>query len=84
MIVKELREIVNKIPLSCDNSIILMQEDDEGNGYRNINGIDTETMAIEDDRDIQVYPNSFKTKYFENKREFAELRASCVDCVVIY
>lgn len=54
MNVKELKELVNSIPEELDDLVVLMSIDDEGNGYRQLRGLDPDSYTTDDPTDWMV------------------------------
>lgn len=49
MNLKELRDLVNSMPVELDNCKIMLQRDSEGNGYESARGVDSECVFTEED-----------------------------------
>ena len=47
MTIKELRDIVNKIPKKYDDLVVWKSKDDEGNGFNLFGGIDTDGLLLD-------------------------------------
>lgn len=54
MKVSELKSLVNSLPAELDDLVIVMAIDDEGNGYRQFEGLDPDSYTTEDPTGWQI------------------------------
>lgn len=47
MTVKELKELINVLPDSIDEALVVLQQDPEGNGYYRVRGLDEDCIVKE-------------------------------------
>jgi len=80
---KELKQIINKLPEEYDDSKIVLQKDSEGNGYNYLTGVDNNAIIKDesDFNDLEVYDLSWSFKEAcieENEWEKLKKKQKCI------
>jgi hypothetical protein len=56
MKLKDLRDYINKLPTSLDETEVILQKDSEGNGYRGLRGVDEDCVSPNaDEYEAEIY-----------------------------
>lgn len=84
MNVKEFKNLVNEIPDEFDERVVIVQRDQEGNGYDRLRGIDwSDLVWIEEDKEITCQV------FFDDQEEWDSLiekldETQFQKCIILY
>jgi len=82
--VKEFKNLVNEIPDEFDERVVIVQRDQEGNGYDRLRGIDwSDLVWIEEDKEITCQV------FFDDQEEWDSLiekldETQFQKCIILY